>query len=224
MHKPVDITLHINQKGKMTEFWESSFKEKQTMWGFGPADSVIAAADLFRKNGLNKILIPGFGYGRNAKYFNDKGFDVTGIEISETAIELAKKYYGAGLKVFHGSVSEMPFDNELYDAVYCYGLIHLLNARERIKLIRDCFNQLRTGGYMVFVTISKNDQAYGSGKKISKDRFKTPHGVSLFFYDKESIGKEFSRYGLSGAEEINEPLNNPGNHPSRKFWQIICIK
>ena len=28
----------------MTEFWESSFREKQTMWGFEPADSAIATA------------------------------------------------------------------------------------------------------------------------------------------------------------------------------------
>ena len=75
----------------MSEFWESSFKEKQTMWGFEPADSANATVDFFRMHGLNKILIPGYGYGRNAKVFMDNGFKVTGIEISETAIELAKK-------------------------------------------------------------------------------------------------------------------------------------
>lgn len=77
----------------MTEFWESSFRDKQTMWGFEPADSAISSVELFQKNGLKKILIPGFGYGRNAKIFTDNGFDVTGIEISETAIDLAKRRY-----------------------------------------------------------------------------------------------------------------------------------
>ena len=130
----------------MTEFWESSFRDKQEMWGLEPADSAIAAVDLFRKNGLTKILIPGFGYGRNAQLFNDNGFDVTGIEISETAIDLAKKNYGDHLKIYHGSVSAMPFDNEIYDGIFCYALIHLLSVKDRAKLIEDCYDQLRPNG------------------------------------------------------------------------------
>lgn len=208
----------------MTEFWESSFKEKQTMWGFEPADSAITTMELFKKYGLNIILIVGYGYGRNARIFTDNGFKVTGIEISETAIDLAKKHYGDNIKVYHGSVSSMPFDQELYDGIFCYGLIHLLSAKERVKLINDCFNQLRPDGYMVFVAISKMDTHYGEGKEISKDTFETPHGVTLFFYDSDSVETEFGNYGLIEAEEINEPATNIGNKSSRRFWQIVCKK
>lgn len=57
-----------------------------------------------------KILIPGFGYGRNAKTFIDNGCDVTGIEISKTAIDLAKEHLKGNYKLYHGSVADMPFD------------------------------------------------------------------------------------------------------------------
>jgi SAM-dependent methyltransferase len=208
----------------MTEFWETSFRDKQEMWGWEPADSAIGTLELFKKYGLNKILIPGFGYGRNAKIFTDDGYKVTGIEISETAIELSKKHYGDNIKVYHGSVSSMPFDQELYDGIFCYGLIHLLSAKERLKLIDDCYNQLRPNGYMVFVAISKMDTKYGEGKEIFKDTFETPHGVNLFFYDSDSVETEFGNYGLIEAEEINEPAKNIENQLSRRFWQIICRK
>ena len=208
----------------MTEFWESSFRDKQEMWGLEPADSAIAAVDLFRKNGLTKILIPGFGYGRNAQLFNDNGFDVTGIEISETAIDLAKKNYGDHLKIYHGSVSAMRFDNEIYDGIFCYALIHLLSVKDRAKLIEDCYDQLRPDGYMVFIAISKSDIQYGDGNEISKDTFETRHGVTLFFYDSDSIKKEFGKFGLIESKEINEPAMNVDNKPSRKFWQITCKK
>ena len=208
----------------MTEFWEASFKEKDTMWGFEPADSAIATAALFRQKDLKKILIPGFGYGRNARAFTENGFDVTGIEISETAINLAKKHYGNSIKVHHGPVNAMPFDQELYDGIFCYALIHLLNARERNKLIKDCYNQLKPGGYMVFVTISKNAATYGQGKALSKDRFETRHGVKLFFYDAQSIEKEFGKYGLAEAKEIDEPARNMPHKPTQKFWQVTCKK
>lgn len=206
----------------MTEFWESSFRDKQEMWGWEPADSAIRALELFKKYGLNKILIPGFGYGRNAKLFIDNGFMVTGIEISETAIDLAKKHFGEGIKVYHGSVSSMPFDQELYDGIFSYGLIHLLSAKERIKLIDDCYNQLKPDGYMVFVSISKMDFRYGQGKEISKDTFETRPGVTLFFYDSDSIKSEFGNYGLIDAEIIDEPIKDLADKPTQRFWYIIC--
>ena len=59
----------------MTEFWETSFKEKQEMWGWEPADSVRKTFELFKNKNIKNILIPGFGYGRNAKYFIDNGLE-----------------------------------------------------------------------------------------------------------------------------------------------------
>jgi len=208
----------------MIEFWESSFRDKQEMWGFEPADCAITTVELFKKHGLNKILIPGFGYGRNAGIFTDSGFNVTGIEISQTAIDLAKKHYGNHVKVFHGSVSAMPFDQNIYDGIFCYALIHLLSATERMKLINDCYNQLRPNGYMIFMAISKSDAKYGEGKEIFKDTFETMHGVTLHFYDSDSVTAEFGKYSLIEAKEINEPAKNIGNKPSLRLWQIICRK
>ena len=208
----------------MTEFWETSFRDKQEMWGWEPADSAIRTLELLKKNGLIKILIPGFGYGRNAKIFKDDGFKVTGIEISETAIDLARKHFGDSIKVHHGSVSSMPFDQELYDGIFSYALIHLLNEKERKKLIEDCYNQLNPKGYMVFVSISNMDFRYGQGKEISKDTFETWPGVTLFFYDSDSVKSEFGNYGLIDAEIINEPIKDSGDKPSQRFWYIICKK
>lgn len=208
----------------MTGFWEESFRDKQMMWGFEPADSAIFALDLFQKNGLKKILIPGFGYGRNAKIFTDNRFDVSGIEISETAIDLAKKHYGDYLRVYHGSVSDMPFDQKMYDGIFCYALIHLLDEKGRLKLISDCYNQLSPGGYMIFVAISKNTAAYGEGRKVSKDRFETRHGVEIFYYDRRSVEKEFGNYGLIEATEVDEPAKNMKNSSLQKFWQVTCRK
>lgn len=208
----------------MIEFWESAFKEKQTMWGFEPADCAVETMNFFREKTLHKILIPGFGYGRNAMIFRKNGFEVTGIEISETAIDLARNHYGESIKVFHGSVTDMPFDQELYDGIFSFALIHLLNERERAKMIKNCYNQLVPNGYMVFVAISKEVSTYGLGKKISKDRFETAHGVNLFFYDIDSIEKEFGKYGLMEAKEVAEPSKSVEGKSQLKFWQITCRK
>lgn len=199
----------------MTEFWEEAFKDKQEMWGFEPAKSTVLTKDFFVQHKIKNVLIPGIGYGRNAQIFRDNGMTVTGIEISQTAIDLAQKRFGDDLIIYHGSVTEMPFDDKLYDGIFCYGLIYLLDKDERKKLIQDCFNQLTQNGFMVFTAITKDAETYGQGTRISKDRFEMFGGVTIFFYDKETIDEEFKDAGLFEVTEVTE------NYP---FYLIKCQK
>lgn len=211
----VSLTIDQYMINKKPEFWEKSFIEKQEMWGFEPSNSAIATKDFFVERSVKNILIPGIGYGRNAQIFRDNGIAVTGIEISGTAIEMARKHYGTDLTIFHGSVTDMPFDNSQYDGIFCYAVIHLLGRNERKKMIRDCYDQLSKDGYMVFSVISKKADTYGKGRLISKDRYGIFGGIKMFFYDRESIHKEFREAGLFEITEINE------NYP---FFLIKCKK
>lgn len=204
----------INEAEK-PEFWEKSFIEKQEMWGFEPSNSAVLTKDFFLQHAVKNILIPGIGYGRNAQIFRDNGITVTGIEISQTAIEMARKHYGTEMMIYHGSVTAMPYDHCQYDGIFCYALIHLLDSSEREKLIRDCYNQLAENGYMVFTAISKEAPTYGKGKFVSKDRYEIFEGVNMFFYDRDSIKAEFSKAGLIDITEITE------NFP---FFLIKCRK
>jgi SAM-dependent methyltransferase len=207
----------------MTEFWESSFIEKQMMWGFEPSESAILTKEFFLENKVKDILIPGIGYGRNAKVFIDNGIHVTGIEISQTAIDLARQK-GLTIDIFHGSVTDMPFDNKLYDGIFCYALIHLLNDREREKFIKDCYQQLKPNGYMIFTTISKEAPMFGKGKQLGTDYFEIMEGVKMFFYDSDSIKQEFGEYGLVESSDIVEPHKNAENKPPFPFIMVKCKK
>lgn len=207
----------------MTEFWESVFIEKQTMWGFEPSDSAIMTKDFFLEKNVKDVLIPGIGYGRNAKVFLDNGINVSGIEISNTAIELARQN-GLNISISHGSVTDMPFENKMYDGIFCYALIHLLNQQEREKLIKDCYNQLKPNGYMIFTTISKDAPMFGKGKQLGKDYFEIMDGVKMFFYDSESVQEDFGKYGLVEHSEVIEPHKNMKNEPPFKFIMVICQK
>lgn len=186
------------------EFWETNFIEKQEMWGFEPAHSAVLTKDLFVEKGVKNILIPGIGYGRNAQIFRENGISVTGIEISKTAINLAKKHYGADMTIYHGSVTDMPFDDKKYDGIFCYALIHLLDKDERTKLIGDCYSQLAENGYMVFTSITKEAETFGQGVLVGKDRFEMFGGVKMFFYDEKSIQDEFGHAGLFEVDKIRE--------------------
>lgn len=207
----------------MIEYWESRFKNEGILWKFDPSDSAIQTLNLFQLNKFRKILVPGCGYGRNLKLFHDNGFQVTGIEISKSAIELAKEN-GLNCIIHHGSVTSMPFDREQYDGIFCHALIHLLNKNERKHFLRSCYSQLKTDGLMVFVVASTAMSLYANGKYISKNRFEISKGLKTFFYDREAISREFSEVGLIEFFEIEEPIKFMEGQDPIKLYSVICKK
>jgi SAM-dependent methyltransferase len=207
----------------MFEYWESRFKNEGAMWKFEPSDSALIALDLFKSNKIDSVLIPGFGYGRNAKLFYDAGFTVTGIEISQSAIDIAKSN-GLNCIIHHGSVTSMPFDTELFGGIFCYALLHLLNKSERRRFLASCYQQLKPGGLMVFVVASIQLNLYGTGTYISKDRYNVSKGLKVYFYDDESVANEFAGFGLQKYTDIAEPIKFMEGQEPMNLKMVLCKK
>ncbi len=203
-------------------YWETVFSDG-AVWEFKPADSAYLVADYFFKYRIKKILIPGIGYARNSTPFLDKNIQVTGIEISKSAIELAKE---SGIKstIHHGSVLNMPFDDSKYDGIFCYSLLHLFNKHERLQILESCYEQLNDNGYMFFVVVSTKSEMYGRGKKLSQHRFEIAKNLKVFFYEKASIIKEFSDFGLVEYFEFDEPIKHMKGEPDLKCYIVKCQK
>lgn len=207
----------------MTNFWENLFAEKGTLWDFHPSDSAIIAAKLFQDNNLIKILIPGVGYGRNAKLFIDRGFNVAGIEISETAIELARKNHLC-FKIHHGSLIDIPFDSETYNAIFCYATLHLFTKQERARILDNCYNLLEPNGIMFFTVISIDSIEGFSGNLICENTKKLENGVEVHFYNSESILNDFGNYNIIDISKIEEPIKHMKDQEPLNCYNVICKK
>lgn len=203
----------------MADRWEDAFVRSQLMWGLTPTAAALRARDDFARRGVKSVLLPGAGYGRNAKPFLDAGMDVTGIEISATAIGLARSKLGLTFPIHHGSVTDMPFDDRIYDAVFCYGLLYLLDAPSRAKVIAACARQVAPGGPMVFTVIAKTWSRYGQGEKLGEDWYETHPGVPMFFYDETSLARELGPYGELAITKVEEPMQSGEVFP---FLQATC--
>lgn len=187
--------------------------------GTEPSRSAVFARDYFARVGANEILIPGIGYGRNAKPFLESGMSVTGIEISETAIGLARTGMGLDIPIHQGSVTDMPFDARRYDGVFSFGLLYLLDSAERAKFLQDCQSQLRRGGAMILTVISKRAPIFGQGTKLGDDWYETLPGVKVFFYDGESIQREIGPHGEIEMSEVDEAVTGGETFP---FINVVC--
>ena len=65
---------------------------------------------------------------------------------------------------------------------------------------------------------------YGKGKRLGEDRFQTVHGVDMFFYDADSVQREFGDYGLLEFMDIDESARNKDGKHSLPFIMAICQK
>lgn len=66
-------------------YWEKEYRNVENLWGYAPSNQLSKYIDLIPKSG--KILDIGIGEGRNAIFLAMKGYEVEGIDISNTAIK-----------------------------------------------------------------------------------------------------------------------------------------
>jgi SAM-dependent methyltransferase len=194
-------------------YWNRRFDKEGRIWGECPSRTAVRAATIFRQYGVQKLLVPGAGYGRNADYFAAEGFMVHGIEISDVAIGLAAR--GAeGVTYYRGSVLDMPFSGDCYDAVYCFNVLHLFRAADRRALIGKCADQLRPGGVVYFTVFSDKEPTYGKGKKVEEHTFESKPGRPVHYFSDADLRDHFADFEIleTGLVEDEETHGDEGLH------------
>lgn len=197
----------------MNTFWEERFRNEGKIWGDTPSRTALHAIGLFKKAGVRTVLIPGSGYGRNAGAFHRAGFEVTGIEISATAVSLARQA-SQGIRYHHGSVLRMPFDNVLYDGIYCFNVLHLFRRNDREVFLQRCREQLRDGGVLFFAVFSDQEPSFGTGRMVEENTFESKPGREVHYYTEDELISEFRGCAIleTGMVEDPEDHGEEGRH------------
>lgn len=100
--------------------WNEIFKKYGKVF-LEPQEDTERVAEIFRKNGVKKILDLGCGTGRHSVFFTKRGFDVYGIDIAEEGIRMTKEWLkkeGLRSKLKTGSIyGKLPYEANFFDAV-----------------------------------------------------------------------------------------------------------
>lgn len=202
--------MNINQN---KEYWEDRFLKEGKIWGELPSRSALYCLKLFKKYNIKNILIPGSGYGRHTKLFSDNGYNVVGIEISETAIELSKKF-DLLTNFLNSSVLEMDSFNEKFDAIFCFNTLHLFLKEERTKFLNNCYNILNHRGIVFFTVFSENEPSFGKGKEIERYTYESKPGRPTHYFTETDLAKDFKEFNLleQGIIEEQENHGTQGSH------------
>lgn len=206
------------------DVWEKEYQNPVFLTRGGePQNDVLRFLKFLKKEcgvaveGL-KILDLGSGTGRNTNYLAELGNEVVGMEISDTAIKIAKSrlskdspwiIQGESLEYIKQSIGvKYPFPDNYFDLILDITSSNSLNEKERGIYLSETNRVLKTGGYFFVKALCKE------GDKNAK------------FLLKNNPGKEHDTYLLKLKEHsLQERVFNKEDFVSlySKYFKIINL-
>jgi ubiquinone/menaquinone biosynthesis C-methylase UbiE len=159
-----------------------------------------------------KILDAGCGYGRCSEMLLKKGYDVTGIDLSEKLLEKAKTIKRA--RFYFMDVRNLDFPEKSFDAVWCNSVLLNLKKQDALKALKE-FNHVLKGGGILFINVRK-----GAKKGMVKEG---SSGESRFFrYFLEGEIKDLA--GKAGFRILEIYTFNERERlgPDKRDLDLIC--
>ncbi|HET7528810.1 MAG TPA: methyltransferase domain-containing protein [Candidatus Saccharimonadales bacterium] len=159
------------------------------------------------------VLDAGCGYGRIAIPLSRKGYDVTGIDVSEVLIRAAKeKSSRASFRV--ASMTDIPFPDNSFQAVIVMwsAFNELLHSREQKTAILELYRVLSPQGLLfidsfTYSPASKEQieakERFGPENRISSGIAGAHYANPDFSHDRESYGRLLESAGI-GIWEFSE--------------------
>lgn len=164
--------------------WNRIYREhplEELPWELGRPRKVLVDVIESDKVKPGKALDICCGAGTNTVYMAQKGFSVTGLDISSQAIKYAKqKAREARVKIrfIVGNALDFPFDDEEFDFVFDMGCFHHIMVEDRERFIKGVCRILNRdrGQYLLVCFSDRNGPAWNHFTKeqlikLFSDRF-----------------------------------------------------
>jgi SAM-dependent methyltransferase len=141
-----------------------------------------------------KTIDLGCGAGNYAIYLANAGFDVAGIDISQTAIKIAKenaKKKGVKCDFLVADVlGDLTEVKETFDFAYDWELLHHIYPQKRKKYVENVHRILNPREKYLSVCFSEKDPQFGGSGKYRK----TPLDTILYFSSEDELRDLFDPY------------------------------
>ncbi len=202
--------------------WEENYKRGKgfNKYPYGELVSVFFNSLKYSTTPIESVLEVGCGAGNNLWFMGELGFNVYGVDGSETIVKEAKKtcqLRGVDSDIRHGYFEALPFENETMDVVIDRESIYCGTKEAIVRSLQEVSRVLKTGG--VFITFRFNDKnptlellndGVISGEKLEEGTYTnissgTFHGIGVVnFVSLEELKEQHSFLDI---KHINEHTN-----------------
>ncbi len=201
--------------------WELAWKEGRWQELSPPLPAVKEFADYLETLNARNVLDLGCGAGRHAIFLAKQGFNIVGLDVSETALgELEGRRRAAGLgnvTLVKHEMQELPFIDNYFDAVVSTNVLHHGTGTEIRRALAEIYRIMRKDAVGFVITLSKSDFRYGTGTRLEDDTYRfsdgDEQGIVHHFFSEEELLQYFGQFQvLSLKEQVDSFKNNNWAH------------
>lgn len=171
-------------------------------------ESIIEAAVIFRRKKIKRILDLGCGTGRNLVYLKNKGFMVTGCDVSAEALRISKRKVKKG-SFAHCHMSSLPFHDGYFEGIVCNHVLQHGTISEIKKAIKEMYRVLKKDGILLLEVASIKSSKYKNGQEIE---LRTKINVGGFdghiphhFFTKTELQSMFKKFKIIRLSHKTHP-------------------
>lgn len=200
--------------------WEQEYTH--VTWG-GPR-SIKTVRDHLPQG--SRVLDAGCGNGRHLLPLS-RLYRTVGIDISKTALEGSTTYLqksGQHSEHLVSSVTQLPFSDDSFDGIVCYGVLQHLFAGERHAAVSEFKRLLSRGGFLLFEAFGVDDMRYG-GEEVEPHTFLRKSGLIYHYFTKEEVESLLEDFEIIKLEDVrSEKIFRGKLYPRHMVKGIVRLR
>ena len=170
------------------------------------------------------VLDAGCGIGRYTIPLAMKNYRTIGIDISLPAIkklddEIHRRRFNVGLGA--ADVRNLPFNDNVFEIVICYGVLQHLLEYERQKALLEFNRVLARNGTLIIEVLGKEDMRAG-GKMVEPSTYQRNTGSIYHYFDVQELTDIFTDFKIIEIKEEKIIKNLGGKECMRHMISVAA--
>jgi len=194
--------VHGNSK-----VWEDIYSQGKGMLSYPNESLVRLTYGLLKPESHKQVLDYGFGAAANLIHLARRGFTMTGVEVSPSANEIAKKrcdqeniqadlYLVAGVK--------LPFEDGRFDVVIAWQVLYYNNWESFFSAMQEIERVLRPRGIFIGTMAGVGDVSHQMGEPLGNCEYISgvpgQEGARLLIVEKNDLQRCFPNRSITVGE------------------------
>lgn len=181
-----------------------------------------------------RVLDLGSGTGKNSLFLAERGSDIVGIELSKTAVRIAKERAEQRGLYAHFQTGDIgttiPYEDASFDLILDVVSSNSLNEAERRVYVKEMKRLLKPSGHLFVKALCKDGDKHAvnliekfPGKE--KDTYVMPGtGITERVWSKDDITELYKDFKVLYLEKKNSYTYFDGKSYKRQFWLVYLQK